>query len=78
MNTYHHIKVTFLGHVMGPNGIEADPEKLKAVADLPAPKNVQEVRTFLGMVNQLSKLSAHLAERTKAIRELLHQGKQWT
>ena len=71
-------KVTFLGHVIGPNGIEADPEKLKAVADLPAPKNVQEVRTFLGMVNQLSKFSAHLAERTKAIRELLHQGKQWT
>ena len=64
--------------MIGPNGIEADPEKLKAVADLPEPENVQEVRTFLGMVNQLSKFSAHLAERTKAIRELLHQGKQWT
>ena len=71
-------KVTFLGHVIGPNRIEADPEKLKAIADLPAPKSVQEVRTFLCMVNQLSKFSAHLADQNKSIRELLHKGNKWT
>ena len=32
---------------------------------------------FLGMVNQLSKFSDHLADKTKSIRELLLQGNQW-
>ena len=60
------------------NGIEVDPDKVKAIADLPPPTNVQEVRTFLGMVNQLSKFSDHLADKTKSIRELLLKGNQWT
>ena len=48
-------QVKFLGHVISSNGIEVDPDKVKATADIPPPKNVQEVRTFLDMVNQLSK-----------------------
>ena len=51
------------------DGIEADPEKLQAIADLPPPQNVKEVRTFLGMVNQLSKYSEHLADKTKTIKD---------
>ena len=47
-------RVKFLVHVISASGIEADPEKLQTIADLPPPQNVQEVRTFLGMVHQLS------------------------
>lgn len=50
-------RVKFLGHVISFSGIEADPEKLQAIVDLPPPQNVQEVRTFLVVVNQLSKFS---------------------
>jgi len=71
-------KVKFLGHVISLNGLEVDPDKVKAIADLPPPKNVQEVRMFLGMVNQLSKFSDHLADKTESIRELLLKGNQWT
>ena len=71
-------QVKFLGHVISSNGIEVDPDKVKAIADLPPPTNVQEVRAFLGMVNQLSKFSDHLADKTKSIRELLLKGNQWT
>lgn len=42
-------RVKFLGHVVSSSGIKADPEKIQAIADLPPPQNVQEVRTFLGM-----------------------------
>jgi len=70
-------QVKFLGHVISSNGIEVDPDKVKAIADLPPPKNVQ-VRTFLGMVNQLSKFSDHLADKTKSIRELLQKENLWT
>ena len=71
-------QVKFLGHVISSNGIEVDPDKVKAIADLPAPTNVQEVRTFLGMVNQLSKFSDHLADKTKRIRKLLLKENKWT
>ena len=59
-------QVKFLGHVVSSNGIEVDPDKVKAITDHPAPTNMQEVRTFLGMVNQLSKFSDHLADKTKS------------
>ena len=71
-------RVKFLGHVISFSEIEADPDKLQAIANLPPPQNVQEVRTFLGMVNQLSKFSEHLAETTKTIRDLVQKGNQWT
>ena len=70
-------RVKFLGHVISSSGIEADPEKLQAIADLTPPQNVQEVRTFPGMMNQLSKFSDHLTDKTKSIRDLLHKGNQW-
>ena len=44
-------QVKFLGNVISSNGIEVDPDKVKAIAHLPPPTNVQEVRMFLGMVN---------------------------
>ena len=69
--------VKFLGHFISWNGIEVDPDKVKAIADLPPPTNVQVVRMFLGMVNQLSKFSDHFANKTKSIRELLLKGSQW-
>ena len=71
-------QVKILGHVISSNGIEVDQDNVKATADLPAPTNVQEVRMFLGMVNQLSKFSDHLADKTKSIREPLLKGNQWT
>jgi len=70
-------QVKFLGHVICSNGIEVDSDKVKAIADLPSPTNVQEVRMFLGMVNQLSKFSDHLVDKSKSIRELLLKGNQW-
>ena len=60
--TFRVPKIKFLGDVAGANGIEVDPEKVAAVVNLPAPKNVHEIRVFLGMVNHLGKFAEHLAE----------------
>ena len=58
-------RVKFLGHVISFSRIEADPEKLQAIVDLPSPQNVQEVRPFLGVVNQLSKFSERIADNRR-------------
>ena len=39
----------FLGHVVSGDGIEPDPQKVKAVVDWPVPKNIAELRSFTGL-----------------------------
>ena len=64
-------QIKFLGHIVSPEGIRPDPEKVSAVVDMPPPNNVQETRTFLGMVNHLGKFAEQLADKTKPIRDLV-------
>ena len=75
--TFRVPKIKFLGNVVSACGIEVDPDKVAAVVKLPAPKNVHEVRVFLGTVNHLSKFADHLAEKTKPIQDLMQKGTQW-
>ena len=51
--------------------------KTRAIQNVPRPTNVSKTRCFLRMLNQLNKFSPHLAERTKPIRDLLSNKKQW-
>jgi len=44
-------KIGFLGVIIGPNGIEMEVEKVDGVLSWPQPKNVKDVRKFLGLVN---------------------------
>ena len=44
-------KIGFLGVVIGPNGIEIEKEKVDGVLSWPEPKNVKDVRKFLGLTN---------------------------
>ena len=46
-------EVNFVGYIINENGIAADPTKLDAIAKFPAPKNLTELRSFMGLVNQL-------------------------
>ena len=41
----------FLGHVVTPNGLMADPDKTKAVEDMQPPTNVKEAMSFCGFIN---------------------------
>jgi hypothetical protein len=42
--------VTFLGHVVSKQGINTDPEKVKAVHERHKPRCLEDVRSFLGVV----------------------------
>ena len=44
-------KIGFLGVVIGPKGIEMEEEKVDRVFSWLEPKNVKDVRKFLGLVN---------------------------
>ncbi|GMF27096.1 unnamed protein product [Phytophthora fragariaefolia] len=44
-------KVDFLSHTVTPNGIQADPKKLAAIAELPFPTSKKGMQAFLGTLN---------------------------
>jgi len=44
-------KIGFLGVIIGPNGTEIEKEKVDEVLSWPEPKNVKNVRKFLGLTN---------------------------
>ena len=69
---FHKQEVTFLGFVVGSEGIRMDPKKIAAIKDWPTPTNVKEVQGFLGFANynrkfikDYSKISKPLTELTK-------------
>jgi len=48
-------KIGFLGVVIGPDGIEMEKKKMEGVLSWPEPKNVKDVRKFLGLANYYRK-----------------------
>ncbi|XP_070036189.1 uncharacterized protein [Nicotiana tomentosiformis] len=47
-----------LGFIVSRRGIELDPSKVKAIQDLPPPKNKKDVMSFLGRLNYISRFIA--------------------
>ena len=65
-------RVTFLGHVILAEGVSVDPQKIEAVVSWKPPKNVLEVRSFLGLagyyrkfVEGFSRITAPLTKLTR-------------
>ena len=42
-------QVVFLGHIVSGEGIKVDPKKIEVVLNWEPPKNVPELRSFLGL-----------------------------
>jgi len=38
-----------LGHIISEEGVTVDPTKMKAIQEWPTPRNVSEVRSFMGL-----------------------------
>ena len=71
-------KIKFLGQIIESAGVSPDPDKVSAVKSMKEPRNVSEVRRFLGMTNHLGKFMPHLAEKTHPLRELIKKSNMWT
>ena len=65
--------VKYIGHILTESGIKPDPDKVKAIQEMPPPQNKAGISTFLGMVNYLCKFLPHLSSLTKPLREVLRK-----
>ena len=48
--TFYQKEIQYLGHIISTQGIAVDPSKIKAIKEWPIPRNVSEVRSFMGVV----------------------------
>ncbi|XP_031330692.1 uncharacterized protein K02A2.6-like [Photinus pyralis] len=64
-------KVKFLGYTISKEGVGIDEDKVKAVLEMPAPKNVSGVRQLLGTLQVNAKFLPELANIASPISQLL-------
>nr|CAN83640.1 hypothetical protein VITISV_001524 [Vitis vinifera] len=62
-----------LGHMVSERGIEVDPDKIKAILDMPAPKIEKEIRSFLGILQYINRFIARLTDICEPIFRLLRK-----
>lgn len=74
--------VTFLGYRIDKEGLHIPKERIKSIIEAPLPKNSQEVKAFLGLVNYYSKFVKNMSSKAGAMYALLknnvkfHWGKE--
>ena len=59
--------IQYLRHLISAEGIQPLPEKLESIAKMPAPKNVKEVKQFLGLVGYYCKFMPRFADISRVL-----------
>jgi len=70
-------KIGFLGVVIGPNGIEMEEEKVDRVLSWLEPKNMKDVRKFLGLANYYRRFIKDFAQVARPINVLMRKDVKW-
>ena len=64
-------EVKYVGHILTKDGLKPDPEKTKAIKEMPIPTDSQGVHRYLGMITYLAKFIPKLSETATPLRELI-------
>ena len=70
-------KIGSLGVVIGPNGIEMEEEKVDGVLSWPEPKNVKDIRKFLGLANYYRRFIKDFTQVARPINVLTRKDIKW-
>ena len=69
--------VSYLGHLIDQFGLHPLQEKVKAVKEAPSPKNVSELKSYLGLLTYYSKFLPNMADVLAPLYKLLRKDVQW-
>ena len=67
-------KVSFLGHIVFAEGIRVDLAKIEAIVSWKLPRNVTEVRSFLGLAGYYRRFVKGFSVITSTLTKLLRKG----
>ncbi|KAJ9512165.1 hypothetical protein QJQ45_012680 [Haematococcus lacustris] len=68
----------FLGHIISAAGIHPDPAKISAMVQWPVPRNLNDLRSFLGSANYYRRLIHHHAHLILPLTNLLKAETPWS
>ena len=57
--------------MVGCNGIKADPAKIKAIKNFQAPKDLTNLKSYLGFANQLGEFCPNMRQTLVPLKPLL-------
>ena len=69
-----------LGHIVSKIGIYIDPERIKAVKQIPLPHNKKGMQYFMGTINFVRRFVPDFAQIVKTLQQMINQSVQfkWT
>ena len=70
-------EIKFLGHIVGKDGIKVNPEKVAAVERWEPPRDVHQVRSFLGLANFFRRFIQGYSTLVAPLTDLTKSGKSW-
>ena len=67
----------FLGFIVNSHGIEANPDKIRAVLDMRLPSNTKEVQRLTGRIAALSRFVSRSSDKCQLFFQILKKAFQW-
>ena len=64
-------KVKFAGYVVGADGLSLDPDKIEAVNKFPEPATRQDLKSFMGLINQFRQFNQAVTKSSYILKPLL-------
>jgi hypothetical protein len=75
--SFYQSNIHYLGHAISSEGIVMDPTKVEAIMEWPAPKNVLEVRSFMGLARYYRQFIKRFLKIANPITELQKKNKKF-
>ena len=75
--TFLRKQVEYLGHIVSEHVVGPDPKKQLAIKNYPIPKNVDHVRSFLGLAGYYRKFVQNYADKAHPLTVLTRKEVEW-
>ena len=67
----------FLGFIVNHRGIEANPDKIKVVLNMPLPSGIKEIQRLTGRIAALSRFVSRASDKCQPFFQVLKKAFQW-
>ena len=67
----------FMGFIVNHRGIEVNPDKIKALLDMPSPSGIKEVQRLTGRIAALSRFVSRASDKCQPFFQVLKKAFQW-
>nr|KYP60178.1 Transposon Ty3-I Gag-Pol polyprotein [Cajanus cajan] len=69
--------IAYLGHLISAQGVQPDPEKIRAILEWPLPRDLTTLRAFLGLTGFYRRFIRHYATIAAPLTDLLRSSFSW-